>query len=456
MILIVDDDPAIAASLELLLKQAGYPARSVGTPGKALPLLADGSCRLLLQDMNFSTETTGEEGLELLRAVKDRHPRLPVILITAWGSIELAVQGMRLGAFDFLTKPWSNERMIQAVRTALGVAGARPREAAPVSREELDRRYDFSNIVGSDPQLMKILDIAGRVGPTDASVLITGESGTGKDEVAAAVVRNSARRDRPFVKVNLGGISTSLFESEMFGHVKGAFTDARADRRGRFSMADGGTIFLDEIGDLEPSSQVKLLRVLQERTFEVLGSSEIQAVDVRVVAATNRDLPGMVAAGDFREDLFYRLNLISLHLPPLRRRRGDIPDLARHLLRVATHTHGRDELELTEGALDWLRAREWPGNVRELRQLLERTVLISPGDRLDSSHLAAALAMEPETSPRQGGFPEAGSMTLDEVERAVIQRCLERYGNNLTSVAAALGLSRGSLYRRLEKHGIRP
>ena len=238
--------------------------------------------------------------------------------------------------------------------------------------------------------------------------------------------------------------------------MKGAFTDARADRRGRFSMADGGTIFLDEIGDLEPASQVKLLRVLQERTFEVLGSSEIQAVDVRVIAATNRDLPGMVAAGDFREDLFYRLNLISLHLPPLRLRRGDIPDLARHLLRVAAHTHGRDELELNGSALDWLRAREWPGNVRELKQLIERTVLVSQGDELDSSHLAAALAMEPETSPRQGGFPEAGSMTLDEVERAVIQRSLERHGNNLTSVAAALGLSRGSLYRRLEKHGIRP
>ena len=394
--------------------------------------------------------------LDLLRAVKNRYPRLPVILITAWGSIELAVQGMRLGAFDFLTKPWSNERMIQAVRTALGVAGARPREDASVSREQLDRQYDFSNIIGSDPQLMKVLDIAGRVAPTDASVLLTGESGTGKDEVAVAVVRNSARRDRPFVKVNLGGISTSLFESEMFGHVKGAFTDARADRRGRFSMADQGTIFLDEIGDLEPASQVKLLRVLQERTFEVLGSSEIQAVDVRVIAATNRDLPGMVAAGDFREDLFYRLNLISLHLPPLRQRRGDIPDLARHLLRVAAHTHGRDELELNDPALGWLSAREWPGNVRELKQLIERTVLISQGDRLDPSHLAAAAAMEPEASPRQGEFPEAGSMTLDEVERAVIQRCLERYGNNLTSVAAALGLSRGSLYRRLEKHGIRP
>ena len=456
MILIVDDDPAIATSLELVLKQAGHSARSVGTPEQALGVLAAGRCRLLLQDMNFSTETTGEEGLELLRAIKAQYPRVPVILITAWGSIELAVKGMRLGAFDFLTKPWSNEQMIQTVQTALGVAEVRPEEVASVSREQLDQQYDFSNIIGSNPQLMKILDIAGRVSPTDASVLLTGESGTGKDEIAAAIVRNSARRDRPFVKVNLGGISTYLFESEMFGHVKGAFTDAHADRQGRFSMAHEGTIFLDEIGDLELASQVKLLRVLQERTFEVLGSSEIQSVDVRVIAATNRDLPGMVAAGDFREDLFYRLNLISLHLPPLRERRGDIPDLARHLLRVAAHTHRRDELELTDRALDWLSEREWPGNVRELKQLIERTVLISSGNHLDPSHLTAAAAMEPGPSQPQSEFPEAGSMTLDEVERAVIQRCLERYDNNLTSVAAALGLSRGSLYRRLEKHGIRP
>ena len=455
MILIVDDDPAIATSLELLLKQVDHTARSVSTPEQAVRILATENCQLVLQDMNFSTATSREEGLALLRDIKAQFPRLPVILITAWGTIELAVEGMRLGAFDFMTKPWSNDQMIQTVGTALGVADVRRDETVTVSREQLDEQYDFTNIIGSDPQLMKILGVVGRVSPTDAAVLLTGESGTGKDEIAAAIVRNSGRSGGPFVKVNLGGISTSLFESEMFEHVKGAFTDARADRQGRFSIAHGGTIFLDEIGDLEPASQVKLLRVLQERTFEVLGSSTTQSVDVRVIAATNRDLPSMVADGGFREDLYYRLNLISLHLPPLRERRGDIPDLAKHLLRVAAHTHGRDDLDLDDRALIWLAGREWPGNVRELKQLIERTVLISSGDRLETSHLATAAGMEQEAPSSRDEFPRTGSMTLDEVECAVIQRCLDRYENNLTRVAVALGLSRGALYRRLEKHGIR-
>jgi two-component system, NtrC family, response regulator len=305
MILIVDDDPSVTASLALLLKQAGYASHSVAGPQAALMWLARERCELVIQDMNFSRRTTGEEGLDLLARIKDAAPALPVILITAWGSIGLAVEGMKKGAADFVTKPWTNQQILQTVQTALGLAASRPGgvdDGLP-TREDLDARFDFGTLVGRDPRLLRILQLIGRVAPTDASVLITGESGTGKELVADAIHRNSRRAQGPFVKVNLGGISASLFESEMFGHVKGAFTDARADRKGRFEVAHGGTIFLDEIGDLHPASQVKMLRVLQDRTFEVLGSSQRRTVDVRVVAATNRNLAEMVTRGEFREDL---------------------------------------------------------------------------------------------------------------------------------------------------------
>ena len=294
--------------------------------------------------MNFSRVTTGEEGLALLAAIRRLRPRLPVILITAWGSIALAVEGMKAGAADFVTKPWSNAQLLQAVETALSLArqgDAGEGKGAPASREELDRRFDFRGLIGAEPRFLKLLELIGRVAPTDASVLITGESGTGKELVAEAIHRNSRRREGPFVKVNLGGISSTLFESEMFGHVKGAFTDARADRKGRFETADRGTIFLDEIGEVDPAAQVKLLRVLQDRSYEVLGSSATRTVDVRVVSATNRDLAEMVAQGQFREDLLYRLNLIAVRLPALRERRGDVPLLARHFLDLSARTYRR-------------------------------------------------------------------------------------------------------------------
>ena len=303
-ILIADDDDAVRASLALLLKQAGHRTHAVGTPDAAIEWLAQHPCALVLQDMNFSRRTSGDEGLELLRRIREAHPLLPVILITAWGSISLAVAGMRLGAADFVTKPWTNPALLQAVQTALRLAGtANGHDVAPITREDLDASYDFDAIVSADARMLKLLQLVGRVAATDASVLITGESGTGKELIADALHRNSHRRKKPFVKVNLGGISASLFESEMFGHVRGAFTDARHDRQGRFDLADGGTIFLDEIGDLDASSQVKLLRVLQDRTYEVLGSSQQRTVDVRVVAATNRSLADMVRRGEFREDL---------------------------------------------------------------------------------------------------------------------------------------------------------
>jgi len=297
MILIVDDDASIVASLALLLKQAGYASTGASTPAEAVERLAKTDVSLVLQDMNFSRQTTGEEGLRLLKEIKNLLPRVPVILITAWGSIPLAVRGIRSGAADFITKPWTKQQLLQSVETALALANAslQGNRAQAFNRAELDVAYDFREIIGTDPQLLKTLEILGRVSATNASVLITGESGTGKELVAEAIHRNSKRRAGPFVKVNLGGISSTLFESEMFGHVKGAFTDAHQSRKGRIEMADGGTILLDEIGDLPLSSQVKMLRVLQDRTYEILGSSVTRTADLRVVSATNRDLAGMVS-----------------------------------------------------------------------------------------------------------------------------------------------------------------
>ena len=349
MILVVDDDISVTTSLSLLLKQAGYQTATAASPAEALEWLERGGCELVLQDMNFSRQTSGEEGMELLQEIKQRWASVPVILMTAWGSIELAVQGIKAGAADFVTKPWTNKQILQAVKTALGLAAATPATERSITREELDRQGDFANIIGADPQLLKVLEVVSRVAPTEASVLITGESGTGKDEIAQALFRNSSRRDQSFVKVNLGGISSTLFDSEMFGHVKGAFTDARQDRTGRFELADGGTIFLDEIGDLAPSCQVKLLRVLQDRTYEVLGSSKTRSVDVRVISATNQNLLELVESGTFREDLLYRLNLIVLHLPPLRQRPEDIPLLARHFALGAAQAYRRD-LEIDAAA----------------------------------------------------------------------------------------------------------
>jgi DNA-binding NtrC family response regulator len=383
MILVIDDDKAVTASLALLLKQAGFASTAAASPEEALDLLRRQPCQLVIQDMNFSRQTSGDEGLALLRRIKTVTPALPVVLITAWGSIDLAVEGMKAGAADFVTKPWTNAGMLETVRTALGLAAAPPAAHEPAAtRDELDARFDFGPLVGRDPRMLRILQLIGRVAPTQASVLVTGESGTGKELVAEALHRNSPRAGRAFVKVNLGGISASLFESEMFGHVRGAFTDARADRKGRFELAHGGTIFLDEIGDLDAASQVKMLRVLQDRTFEVLGSSQRREVDVRVVSATNRALPDMVARGEFREDLLYRINLITIHLPPLRERPDDIPLLASRFLQAAAAAYRRESIVLAPAAARWLQAQPWPGNVRQLQQAVERAVLVDTRDRL--------------------------------------------------------------------------
>jgi two-component system NtrC family response regulator len=432
----------------LLLKQHGYRIETAHDADEALAALRRERPSLVLQDMNFSRQTTGEEGLALLSSIRALDPKLPVILMTAWGSIELAVEGMKRGASDFIAKPWSNALVVQSVQTALGLVGARA-EKSTQSRGDLDERYDFSNIIGSDPAMLRVLDLIGRVASTDASVLILGESGTGKELVAEAVHRNSRRRGAPFVKVNLGGISSTLFESEMFGHVRGAFTDARQDRKGRFETADGGTIFLDEIGELDPASQVKLLRVLQDRTYEVLGSSRTRSVDVRVISATNRQLDELVKRGEFREDLLYRLNLITIHLPPLRERRGDVPPLAAHFLRLASQQYGRETDSIAPRGIEWLKAQSWPGNIRQLKQTIERAVLMHDVRQLDASHFELR-----DAQPRDTALPEPGAMTLDEIEKSMIAKCMKAYDGNISKVADALGLSRAALYRRLEKHGI--
>jgi DNA-binding NtrC family response regulator len=453
-ILLVDDDVSVTTSLALLLKQAGYRSRSAAGPAQALALLEAEEFGLVLQDMNFSRTTSGEEGLALLAEIKARAPQLPVLLMTAWGSISLAVCGIKAGAADFITKPWTNQQLLQSVEIAIGLAAVNAaRTERAVSREHLDGLYDFRGIIGGDPKLLRVLEVIGRVSRTDASVLITGDSGTGKEVIAEAIHRNSRRKDAPFVKVNLGGISSTLFESEMFGHVKGAFTDAKQDRKGRFAVAHSGTIFLDEIGELDPPSQVKLLRVLQDRTYEVLGSSSTRSVDVRVISATNRNLAQLVEHGDFREDLLYRLNLITIHVPPLRERLGDIPLLARHFLEGVASTYGK-EVAATPSALGWLQNQSWPGNVRQLKHLIERTVLIAGKDQLEAEDFD--LAMEMETRAPQDPLPSAGAMTMDEIEKSMILKCMKHYGGNISKVAEALGLSRPALYRRFEKYGIAP
>lgn len=451
MLLLIDDDIAIQASLALLFQQEGFKFQSANSPQKALAFLATQEPELVILDMNFSVETSGVEGLDTLRKIKALYPRLPVVLLTGWGTIELAVEGMKIGAADFLTKPWQNNVLLQSVRTALNLAQT-PLQTR--NRKRLNEQFNFENIVGEDPQLLELLESIGRVAPTDAPVLITGESGTGKELIAEAVHLNSMRSKAPFVKVNLGGISASLFESELFGHVRGAFTDAKTDRIGRFEMAHKGSIFLDEIGDLDLSSQVKLLRVLQDRSFEPLGSSRSKTVDVRIVCATNRNLEEMVAQGTFREDLFYRINLITVKLPALRERVGDIPSLVSFFVNNLKVLYSRPKLQIQKEALQWLQNLPLPGNIRQLKNLVERTVLLSIGDELSATDFQKNLQTFSHGTKSSAKFPEVGSMTLEEMELEMIKRALAFHQNKLSKVARSLGITRFALYRRLEKYGI--
>lgn len=447
MILIIDDDSAVRSSLSFMLKRAGYSALAVPGPREAMDVVRSETPDLILMDMNFTLSTTGEEGLTLLKQVKIFRPDVPVILMTAWGSIQLAVQGMQAGAFDFITKPWNNAALLQRIETALELS-ATPAEIPQEQSDALNR----SHIIGKSQGLTDVLNTIARIARTNASVLITGESGTGKELIAEAIHINSQRAKQPFIKVNLGGISQSLFESEMFGHKKGAFTDASADRIGRFEMANKGTIFLDEIGDLDPSCQVKLLRVLQDQTFEVLGDSRPRKTDIRVVSATNADLRKMVSERTFREDLFYRINLITVKLPALRERREDIPLLARHFADRQAEVNGLPRTEFSADALQFLTRLPFPGNIRELKNLVERTILVSGKPILDASDFDAQYLRQDE--PKAAAGSVLAGMTLDEIERQTILQALERYKGNLSQVAMALGISRAALYRRLKKYGI--
>ena len=458
MILIVDDDRGIRTSLRLLLERNGYEVAEAKNKQEAMNIVWSQTPELILMDMNFSPMTTGEEGLQLLRQVKETNPLIPVILMTAWGSIELAVRGMKTGASDFITKPWNNSLLLRRIETTLrlsarqATADGRIPSSFPLSSPQtVASSLPSPAIIGRSPQLLKVMETISLIAPTNASVLITGESGTGKELIAQALHQQSQRAKKPFVKVNLGGMSQSLFESEMFGYRKGAFTGAIGDRKGRFEMADGGTIFLDEIGDLDMGSQVKLLRVLQEQTFEPLGTSKPLQVDVRVVSATNAPLQQLIQEGRFREDLFYRINLISVHLPALRERPEDIPLLVNHFIRQAAKANALPIADIADDAIDYLRTLTYPGNIRQLKNLVERTVLISRRQQLIRRDFERQVALDPQLSA-----PVTHGMgTLDEQERDAIVRMLEQHNNNISRVAEALGISRGALYRRMEKYNIK-
>lgn len=449
MILIVDDDIAVRTSMSLLLKTAGYVVDTADNAEGAFQKIVNANPQLVILDLNFSNDTSGREGMSLLENVRQVNTSVPIILITGWASIELAVQGMKAGANDFVNKPWNNDHVLQSVETLLKLKDQRQ---VSKTRKDLDRKYNFRQIIGEDPGLLDILETIGRVAPTSASVLITGESGTGKELIAEAIHLNSTRTSKPFVKVNLGGISSSLFESEMFGHVRGAFTDARIDRMGRFEMANKGTIFLDEIGDLEAGSQVKLLRVLQDRTYEVLGSSRTKTVDTRVVCATNKDLNQMVSSGLFREDLLYRINLISIHLPALRERKEDIPLLVNFFIDNLKEIYNRPLLKVNATAMRWLKNLPLPGNIRQLKNLVERTVLISRRDELAVEDFQSQLNPAPKESKNK--LPGVGVMTLEQVEAEMVRQAMKYHNNRITRAAASLGITRNALYRRLEKYQI--
>jgi two-component system, NtrC family, response regulator len=452
MVLIIDDDKAVCASLIMLMKKEGFAATAVHTPSDAMEFLRVQTPEIVILDMNFSNETTGDDGLKLLMAIKKRDPSVPVILITGWASIDLAVKGMKLGAADFINKPWQNAHLMTSMRTILNLIDSPSGGKGVLTRKKLDTQFDFSHIIGEDPQFLRILETIGRVAATDAAVLITGESGTGKELIAEAIHQNSLRAKKAFIKVNLGGVSSSLFESEMFGHVRGAFTDARFDRVGRFELANKGTIFLDEIGDLELSSQVKLLRVLQDRTYEVLGSSRTKVVDTRVICATNRVLEDMVLNNSFREDLLYRINLITVKLPSLRERPADIPLLVHFFLQNLSTIYNRP-LSISPEAMLWIQRLQLTGNIRQLKNLVERTVLVSSHNTLEINDFKANYApIAKKDEPTN--LPKVGTMTLEEMEKEMIQRAMDFHKSNVARASRALGLTRAALYRRLEKFGI--
>ena len=452
-LLVADDQPDVIEALRLLLKGEGYEIETASSPRAVLEIVQARELDLVLMDLNYARDTTsGAEGLDLLSRLRDLDPTLPVVVMTAWASLDLAVEVMRRGARDFVAKPWDNARLLAIVRTQVEL-GSALRRGERLEEENRVLRGDGGPAVAARPLLIAesptmrpVLDMIDRVGPSDAAVLITGDNGSGKGTVAQALHAVSARAARPLVVVNAGGLSEGVFESELFGHVKGAFTDARADRVGRFELADGGTLFLDEIANVPSGLQSKLLRVVETGEFERVGSSRTRRVDVRILSATNADLHAEVAAGRFRQDLLFRLNTIEIRMPPLRDRRPDIPPLAHHFLRQHAQRYRKRVTGFEHAALEALLAHPWPGNVRELDHAVERAVLMTQASQVR----AADLGLRPAAEDSR----RLDDMSLEEVESFLIKKALGRFDGNVSRAAEALGLSRSALYRRLQRYGL--
>ncbi len=446
-LLIADDQPQILEALRLLLKPEGYQLEMVRTPALVLDALTHDSFDGVLIDLNYSRDTTsGQEGMELVARIKEMDTQLPVIVMTAWGNIDLAVEAMRRGASDFIQKPWENPRLLSILRTQMELHRSQRRTQWLEAENRILRAPGAPDFIASAPSMRMVLETMSRVGPSDANVLITGEHGTGKEVVAQLLHRLSGRAARTLVAVNTGALPEGTFESELFGHVKGAFTDARTDRIGRFELASGGTLFLDEIANIPIRQQAKILRVLETGELERVGSSRTQKVDVRILSATNANLRQDCADGRFREDLLFRLNTVEICLPPLRDRREDIPALAGHFLARHATRYRRAIQGLEPSALQLMLTYSWPGNVRELDHTIERAVLMARGERIEAADLALH-------APRV----MAGTMddlSLEAVEAILIRKALARVGGNVSQAADALGLSRGALYRRIEKYGL--
>ncbi|MBV9341616.1 MAG: sigma-54-dependent Fis family transcriptional regulator, partial [Acidobacteria bacterium] len=425
----------------------GYKVDVVRSPELAREALASGQYDAVLIDLNYTRDTTsGREGLDLLSEIVAHDSTLPVIVMTAWGNVELAVEAMRRGARDFIQKPWENERLLSILRTQVELHRALQEAERLAAENRLLNAQGRPEFVATSPGMVPVLETIARIAPSDANVLITGEHGTGKEVVARTIHALSLRNSRPLVAVNTGGLAEGVFESELFGHVKGAFTDARTDRIGRFELADSGTIFLDEIGNVPPRQQARLLRVIESGELERVGSSRTKRVDVRVVSATNTDLKAACEAGQFREDLLFRLNTVEIHLPALRERREDIAVLATHFLSQYASRYRRQIKGLDPTALQLLMQYAWPGNVRELEHTMERAVLMCRAEQIQASDLGLS-------SPR-GQAQNLEELSLEAVESILIRKALQRYQGNVSQAAEALGLSRGALYRRMEKYGL--
>jgi DNA-binding NtrC family response regulator len=446
-ILAADDQQHVLEAIELLLRPQGYEVETARSPALVREALATGSYDSVLIDLNYTRDTTsGREGLDLLSEVVAIDNTTPVIVMTAWANIDLAVEAMRRGARDFIQKPWENERLLAILRTQVELHRALRQAERLAAQNRLLQAEGRPQFIATAAAMQPLLETMTRVGPSGANVLITGEHGTGKEVVAHTLHALSARASRPMIAVNTGAVPEGLFESELFGHVKGAFTDARSDRIGRFELADGGTIFLDEIGNVPVHQQAKLLRVLEAGEVERVGSSRPRRIDVRVISATNTDLRAACASGQFREDLLFRLNTVEMHVPALRERREDIPVLAVHFLSRYASRYRRPVRGFEAAALQLLMHYSWPGNVRELEHTLERAVLMCRGTEIERADLGL-------DSVRQQG-QNLEDLSLESVEAILIRKALQRSQGNISQAAEVLGLSRGALYRRMEKYGL--